>query len=156
MPSEEDLLLPTARPATQGQDPVRQTGNPVSRAWTWLQTAVRRLKRDLVALSLASADPRTPLVAKLWAMLVIGYALSPLDLIPDFIPVLGVLDDLILVPLGIWILLRMIPQDVMADARAQANDPNARLPVNWYAGAVVALVWFACALWIISLVVRWK
>lgn len=85
----------------------------------------------------------------------IAYALSPLDVIPDFIPVLGILDDLILLPLGLWITIRLIPEDIMRDARdaaAERERGNAgRLPINWCAGAVVILVWIACSVWLLNL-----
>ncbi|MFC6662253.1 YkvA family protein [Deinococcus multiflagellatus] len=76
---------------------------------TRLRTLARRLKAELLALSLAARDPRTPWYARAWALLVLAYALSPIDLIPDFIPVLGQLDDLLLVPAGLWLALRLIP-----------------------------------------------
>jgi hypothetical protein len=89
------------------------------------------------------------------AVVVLGYALSPLDLIPDFIPVLGLLDDLVLVPLGLWITIRMIPPEVMADAREAAaaaeRDPSMRLPKNWWAAAAIVLVWAALAYWLVVL-----
>ena len=87
----------------------------------WRQLA-RRLKLDIAALYLAYRDPRVPWPAKLFTALVVGYALSPIDLIPDMIPVLGYLDDLILVPLGIYLALRMIPPPVLAECRQMAAD----------------------------------
>ena len=86
-----------------------------------LKAWARTLKREIVVLWLAARDPRVPLGAKLLAGLVAGYALSPIDLIPDFIPVLGLLDDLLLVPAGIWLVLRMIPLGLVAELRAQAE-----------------------------------
>jgi uncharacterized membrane protein YkvA (DUF1232 family) len=77
----------------------------------------RELKNEIHALLIAYRDPRTPWPARLWLALVVGYALSPIDLIPDFIPVLGYLDDLLLLPLGIALAVRLIPAEVMADAR---------------------------------------
>ncbi|MBN2304992.1 MAG: DUF1232 domain-containing protein [Anaerolineae bacterium] len=85
------------------------------------QARARQLKTNLHALALAYRDPRTPRIARLWVALVVGYAFSPLDLIPDPIPVLGYLDDLILLPVGIWLALRLIPPDVLADCRAQVQ-----------------------------------
>lgn len=78
---------------------------------------------DVRALRLATKDPRVPRRAKILAGLVLAYAVSPIDLIPDFIPVLGQLDDLILVPLGLWLALRMVPPPVLAELRAQAKRP---------------------------------
>jgi uncharacterized membrane protein YkvA (DUF1232 family) len=87
---------------------------------SWKQWA-RRLKRDTYALYLAARDPRVPWYTKALAICVVGYALSPLDLIPDFIPIIGYLDDLILVPLGIALVIRLTPKDVLADCRDRAQ-----------------------------------
>jgi uncharacterized membrane protein YkvA (DUF1232 family) len=87
----------------------------------WRQRA-RRLKRETYALYLAARDSRVPWYTKAIAICVVGYALSPLDLIPDFIPIVGYLDDLILVPLGIALVLRLTPPDVLADCRQRAQD----------------------------------
>jgi uncharacterized membrane protein YkvA (DUF1232 family) len=108
------------------------------RAWA------RALKRDVLALYLAARDPRVPWYAKALALAVAAYALSPIDLIPDFIPVLGYLDDLILVPLGIALAVRLIPADVMADCRARAEDLAER-PHSRLAALVVILVWLGLA-----------
>jgi uncharacterized membrane protein YkvA (DUF1232 family) len=106
-----------------------------------LKTWARALKRDVVALWLAARDPRTPLAAKLLAGVVAAYALSPIDLIPDFIPVLGYLDDLLLVPAGIWLVVRLIPAELLAELRASAA---AREKPRSIAGAVaVAGLWLA-------------
>ena len=103
------------------------------------------IKRDVHALYLASRDPRVPWYAKALAAVVAGYALSPIDLIPDFIPVLGYLDDVILVPAGIWLVIRLIPPDIMAEHRALAAAAHER-PVNKVAGALVIAAWIAAAL----------
>jgi len=100
----------------------------------------------LRALLLAYRHPGTPLYAKLWLALVIGYALSPIDIIPDFVPVLGHLDDAILLPLGIALAVRMIPRQVMAECRARAAEkPAARRPARWAVGALILLAWIAAA-----------
>jgi uncharacterized membrane protein YkvA (DUF1232 family) len=91
-----------------------------------LKAWARALKRDVVALWLAARDPRTPLAAKLLAGVVAAYALSPIDLIPDFIPVLGYLDDLLLVPAGIWLVVRLIPAELLAEFRAAAAREKPR------------------------------
>ena len=80
----------------------------------------RGIKRDVVALYFAARDPRTPKFAKVIAILVVGYALSPIDLIPDFIPLLGVIDDIVLVPLGIMLVVKFIPVDLVAEFRTRA------------------------------------
>jgi uncharacterized membrane protein YkvA (DUF1232 family) len=102
----------------------------------------RSVKRDLHAVYLAARDPRTPWYAKALAVCVAGYALSPIDLIPDFIPVLGYLDDAVIVPLGILAVVKLIPSDVMADSRAAAAA-RAERPVSRTAAAVIALIWIA-------------
>ncbi|MGH8671433.1 MAG: YkvA family protein [Burkholderiales bacterium] len=108
---------------------------------------VRVIKRDIHALYLAYRDPRTPWYAKWVVACVIAYALSPIDLIPDPIPVLGYLDDLILLPLGIILALRLIPSGVMVECRERAQaaiDQN--LPANWVAAGVIAVIWVAAAI----------
>lgn len=102
----------------------------------------RKLKRDTYALYLACRDPRTPWYAKVLIGCVAAYAFSPVDLIPDFIPVLGYLDDLVLVPLGIALAIRMVPPDVLAEYRAKAEETLGRgRPRNWAAGAVIIGIW---------------
>jgi uncharacterized membrane protein YkvA (DUF1232 family) len=102
------------------------------------------LKRETLALYFALKDPRTPLVAKICGGIVVAYALSPVDLIPDFIPVIGFLDDLVLVPLGIALCIRLIPRQVLADARVRAAAA-AEQPKNHTAAAIVILVWVSAA-----------
>lgn len=102
----------------------------------------RALKRDALALWLAARAPRTPLAAKLLAGAVAAYAFSPIDLIPDVIPVLGLLDDLLIVPLGLWIAARMIPRVLMAEFRAEAADLAER-PVSRKAAAAIVAIWLA-------------
>ena len=104
---------------------------------------VRELKREVEALAIALRDPRTPWTARLFVVLVVAYALSPIDLIPDFIPVLGMLDELLLLPLVLWIALRLIPADVLAEARTRAT--GRRLASSRAAAVVVVLVWLAVA-----------
>jgi uncharacterized membrane protein YkvA (DUF1232 family) len=103
----------------------------------------RQLKRDVVALWLAAHDPRVRWAAKLLAAGVAAYALSPIDLIPDFIPVLGYLDDLLIVPLGIWAVVKLIPPDLMAEFRQAAADKQR--PQSSGAAIVIVLVWLVCA-----------
>ncbi len=103
------------------------------------------LKRESLALYYAARDPRTPWYAKLLAGAVVAYALSPIDLIPDFIPVLGYLDELLLLPLGIWLALRLVPAAVLADARRRAEATLER-PTSRTAAVVIVVVWVACAI----------
>lgn len=113
--------------------------------WLKVRDWARAVKRDVHALYLAGRDPRVPWHVKLLAVAVAAYALSPIDLIPDFIPVLGYLDDLILVPLGIALVVRMIPAQVMAEHRATAAAASEQ-PASRKAAMVIVLVWIACAL----------
>lgn len=104
------------------------------------------------ALALAYHDPRTPWAARLTAALVVAYALSPIDLIPDFIPVLGYLDDLIVLPLGIALAIRLIPPQVMADCRARADERVAEGGFAGRAGALIVIaLWTAGLLFIVAL-----
>ncbi len=106
----------------------------------------RQLKRELYALYLAYKDPRVPWYARLFAACVVGYAFSPIDLIPDPIPVLGYLDDLILVPLGITLALRMIPPAVMVECRVRADELMQQgKPVNWIAAGIIVAIWVLLA-----------
>jgi uncharacterized membrane protein YkvA (DUF1232 family) len=109
-----------------------------------LRKRARALKRETLALYFAYRDPRTPRVAKLWALLVLIYALSPIDLIPDFVPVLGYLDDLILVPAGIALAIRLIPEQVMDEARLAAGRAEERPNrLGNIGAAIIVLVWLA-------------
>lgn len=108
------------------------------------------LKSQLLTLWFGRDHPDTPLAAKLLAALVVAYAFSPIDLIPDFIPVLGYLDDLLIVPLGIWLALRMIPAHVIAASRVKAEAwiaASGERPRNHVAAAIIVLVWIALAWW---------
>jgi uncharacterized membrane protein YkvA (DUF1232 family) len=105
-----------------------------------LKDWARLLKRDVLALYLAARDPRVPWYAKALAAMVAGYALSPIDLIPDFVPVVGYLDDVILVPLGILLVVRLIPPAIMAEHRETAAAARDR-PVSRAAAIVIAFVW---------------
>ncbi|CAN5547486.1 DUF1232 domain-containing protein [soil metagenome] len=115
-----------------------------------LKQKARLLKQELRALWLASRDPRTPWLARALIVCVVAYAVSPIDLIPDPIPILGYLDDLILLPLGIVLALRLIPPVVMTECRERARQSELALPSRWkWAGAVlVVIVWISMATWI--------
>jgi uncharacterized membrane protein YkvA (DUF1232 family) len=115
---------------------------------TTLRAWAHRIKRDGLTLWFARSHPATPWHAKALGALVVAYALSPIDLIPDFIPVLGYLDDVILLPLLIWLTARLLPPQVLADSRHQAEQWMAaqhRKPRSWVGGAVVVLIWMAAA-----------
>ena len=123
--------------------------------WHAWQQRARRLKRETYALFLAYRDPRVPWYAKVFAACVVAYAFSPLDLIPDFIPILGYLDDLILVPLGIALALRMIPPAVLADSRSRADQMlSTDRPRSWVAAAVIVALWLALAALAVLLMIR--
>lgn len=107
-----------------------------------LKQWARATKRDAHAIYLAARDPRTPWYAKALALCIAGYALSPIDLIPDFIPILGYLDDAILLPLGVLLVVRLIPPEVMAEHRASAAASLDR-PVSRAAAVLIALTWIA-------------
>ena len=120
-----------------------------------LTQRARRLKADTYALYLAARDPRTPWIARLLVAGIIAYALSPIDLIPDFIPVLGYLDDLVLVPLGITLAIRLIPDDVLRECRARAQRTlHGAAPASRVASAVVVAIWIALALLGVAIVYR--
>ncbi len=107
-----------------------------------LRTWARAIKRDVLALYLAARDSRVPWYAKVLALVTAAYALSPIDLIPDFIPILGYLDDLILVPLGIQLAVSLIPAPVMADLRRHAEEQlSTRPPTSRIAAVVVVTIW---------------
>ena len=116
------------------------------RAWRegWV-ARLRALRRQALVVYYAARDPRLPWPVRLLALAVAAYALSPIDLIPDFIPVLGILDDLVLLPLGVALVLRLTPADVVADAKARADATSAR-PVSMIAAAVIVLAWSAAVL----------
>lgn len=121
---------------------------------SWRQRA-RRLKAEVYALYLAYRDPRVPWYARLFAAAVVAYAFSPIDLIPDIIPVLGYLDDLVLVPLGIVLALKMIPADVMAESRERAKEAlREGKPTNWAAASVIIGIWLLLAALAVVLVLR--
>lgn len=108
-----------------------------------LKEWAKALKRDVLALWLAARDPRVPWHAKLLAGLVAAYALSPIDLIPDFIPVLGYLDDLLIVPAGIWLCIRLIQPALFAELRAEAQERVK--PVSRLGLALVLIAWLMIA-----------
>lgn len=120
-----------------------------------LKTWARRIKTNTFALYLACRDPRTPWYAKVFAGVVVAYAFSPIDLIPDFIPVLGYLDDLILLPLGLLIAVRLIPPDVFAACKQQAETRlSGDKPVSRSAAIVIVIIWLLLALVGLSFVAR--
>ena len=115
---------------------------------------VERLKRNTAALYFASRHPRTPIIAKLVVLATVAYALSPIDLIPDFIPILGYLDDLVLLPAGIWIARRLVPEPVWLECQQLAAQQTANLAQNRRAAMVIILVWILACAWLSGLLWR--
>jgi uncharacterized membrane protein YkvA (DUF1232 family) len=116
---------------------------------------VRELKVEVYAIYLAYKDPRVPWYARIFTACVVGYAFSPIDLIPDPIPVLGYLDDLVLVPLGIMLAIKLIPPDVLVDCRVQAREVMKQgKPVNRLAAAIIIIIWIILALLVLVFLAR--
>lgn len=123
-------------------------------AGSW-KSRVQALRAETYALYLAYRDPRTPWYARLFAALVVGYAFSPIDLVPDFVPLLGYLDDLVLVPLGVLLAVRLIPPDVLAESREKAREVMAMgKPVSRWAAVVIVLIWLLIAAAVVVSVLR--
>ena len=117
------------------------------------KTKSKQLRTEIVALYLASKHPRTPWYAKVLAALIIGYALSPIDLIPDFIPVVGYLDDLIIIPAGIALLVKIIPGDVLEECRLKAqSDLPSRKSKHRVAAILIVLIWLLVLYLALSLI----
>ena len=110
----------------------------------------KNLKRQIFILYFAYRDDRVPWYVKLFTACIVAYAFSPIDLIPDFIPILGYLDDVIILPLGIMFALKMIPKDVIADCEVKANEmmKNGK-PTNWFVASLIIFIWSLIILWII-------
>jgi uncharacterized membrane protein YkvA (DUF1232 family) len=107
----------------------------------WKKKA-KQIKREIHAVYLAMKDPMTPWYARVLAAVIVGYAFSPIDLIPDPIPILGYLDDLVLLPLGILLLVKIIPSEVLVECRAKAAASGGnKKPKNWVAGSIIIAIW---------------
>lgn len=118
----------------------------MSRILQQLRDWAKALKRQVMVLWFSCRHPQSPWLPRLLAIAVVAYALSPIDLIPDFIPILGYLDDLILLPLGLWLVIRLMPAQVLDACRQQALEwerDQAPRPVSWGAAVVVMVVWLA-------------
>ena len=125
-------------------------GQPLERTW---KDRVKVLKRETFTLYLACRHPRVPWYAKFLALIVVGYTLSPIDLIPDFIPVVGYLDDLILVPLGIMLVIRLIPADVLAECRQKSEEIVGRATrAGKIAAGVIVAIWILAAALVVRLI----
>lgn len=127
----------------------------ILKPWTRWKQRADGLRAEIYAVYLACKDPRTPWYARALAAVVAAYAFSPIDLIPDPIPILGYLDDLVLVPLGIALALRLVPPAVMADCRERArSELAAGRPVNRYAAAVIIAIWLLVAGLAVAFILR--
>ncbi|MDF3035725.1 MAG: hypothetical protein K0S28_999 [Paucimonas sp.] len=118
-----------------------------------LKTWARQIKRDAVMLWFARSHADTPFIAKAVCIIAVAYALSPIDLIPDFVPVLGYLDDVVLLPCFIWLAVRLLPPQVVSECRAQAEEwmeRRDRRPVSYVGAAAIVLLWVAL------LILGWK
>ncbi len=120
------------------------------------KTKAKFIKREIYTLYLAYGKKGVPWYAKVFGALVVAYAFSPIDLIPDFIPVLGYLDDLILLPLGISLAIKMIPEAVLLEARAEAAIRlETGHPQNWIVGGIILVLWLVLIVWVVYMLIQW-
>ncbi len=140
---------PPAKPCSQfytscllcASSPVQPT---MLRKWKEL---VRKLKEDIYTLYLASKDPRMPFAAKVMVLVTVAYAFSPIDLIPDFIPLIGYLDDLLLLPLGIWLSIKLIPPPLLDYHRHKAREQMHERQPNYVMAGVIVILWLLVGYW---------
>ncbi|NIO40017.1 MAG: DUF1232 domain-containing protein [Burkholderiales bacterium] len=122
--------------------------------WPALKQWALRIRRDTLALWFAVADKRTPLWLRVFGYLIVAYALSPIDLIPDFLPLVGYLDELILLPVGLWLMIKFMPQTVLVECRSSADnwfaEGNQR-PRSKVGAAIVVVIWITIAWWLVTL-----
>ncbi|PEF36683.1 hypothetical protein CON84_19710, partial [Bacillus sp. AFS094228] len=120
-----------------------------------IKTWAKSLKRQIFILYFACKDERVPWHAKVFTACVVAYAFSPIDIIPDFIPILGYLDDVILVPIGIMIALKMIPKSVLTDCEVKAEEMMKKgKPKNWIVGSLIVMIWVLIIIWAIIYIYR--
>ncbi|NNU83648.1 DUF1232 domain-containing protein [Geobacillus sp. BMUD] len=121
----------------------------------WKQWA-KTLKRDIFVLYSAVRDRRVSIWLRLFMLAVVAYAFSPIDLIPDFVPVLGYIDDLLLLPLGIYLALKWLPKDIVAEHRARAEElAKHGKPTNWAAGALILFLYVLLGVWLLRWLISW-
>ena len=121
-----------------------------------IKTITDRIESEVRALYLAYRHEKTPFLARACIICVVAYAISPIDLIPDFIPVIGYLDDLILLPMGIWLAIRMIPPDIMVQCRAESQAPiEFAGPVRWIGVLFIVILWVAVVAAAVALIGGW-
>ncbi len=121
-----------------------------------LKTRAHALKKETFAIYLAARDPRTPWYAKALIFLIVAYALSPIDLIPDFVPILGYLDDLLIVPGGIWLAIRLIPPEVLEEARGTAATASVDRRAGRLGAALILLIWILAIIWVVSIILHYR
>ena len=119
-----------------------------------LKTRARQLKREVHTVAIAARDPRTPWYVKALIFFVVAHTLSPIDLIPDFIPILGYLDDLIITPGGLWLAVRLIPPEVMEEARAVAATGDVDRSLGRLGAVLIVVAWVVTAIVLIYLFLR--
>ena len=119
-----------------------------------LKAGLAGFRKQALTVYFVARDPRTPWGVRLLALFIAAYALSPVDLIPDFIPLLGYLDDAVLIPLGLWLVVRLTPPEVLAAAGEKAAQVL-RKPVSWFAGACIVLFWLVVGVLLLRAVWRW-
>jgi uncharacterized membrane protein YkvA (DUF1232 family) len=120
-----------------------------------IKAAAHRLRIDAHAVWLAARDPRTPWPTRLLGLLIAAYALSPIDLIPDFVPVLGLLDDVVILPLGIWLFLRLVPEPIFAEHRLAAERASKR-PISRAGAAAIVVLWLLAIALVAAYVWSWR
>lgn len=120
---------------------------------SWKEKA-KQLKTDTYVLYLAYKDPRVPWYVKVFIAIIVGYALSPIDLIPDFIPVLGYLDDLIIIPVGISLVIKMIPKEVLEECRGKAISKPISVKSKWVAAFIIVFIWLLIAYIVLRFILR--
>jgi uncharacterized membrane protein YkvA (DUF1232 family) len=120
-----------------------------------ISDVLHRLRIDAHAMWLAARDPRTPPLARFIGIIVAAYALSPIDLIPDFIPVLGLLDDVIILPLGLWIFVKLIPPELFSEHRATAEIASHR-PVSRKGAVAIVIIWIAAVALLAFYIWSWR
>jgi uncharacterized membrane protein YkvA (DUF1232 family) len=120
-----------------------------------LKSRARALKNEAFAVYLAAKDPRTPWCARALIYFVVAHTFSPIDLIPDFIPVLGYLDDIIITPGGLWLAVRMIPPEVLEEARAKVATSGLERSVGYVGAGIIIIIWILAIIWSASIILRW-
>jgi len=124
-------------------------------AFEGLKARAAALEAELYALAVAVRDPRTPTLVKVLVVLLVAYAVSPIDLVPDFVPVLGYLDDLVVLPVGVAVALRLIPADVVADCRARAADELNHTKARWVVAGIVLCLWLLVGALLLRVFTNW-